>query len=128
MQVFDLSKDKPDKVLKRLYENLDKGVQAGEKWAGHVKNNLRILACGGDGTVAWIVTAVKCVAHELNPVSSLVLSLRSCMDCTATGTAAPPVWPIMLHLRHPPASPQQGRQWLRLPGLHGLLLTLKVLN
>ena len=68
--MFDLSKDKPDKVLKRLYENLDQGMQANDKWAGHVKNNLRILACGGDGTVAWIVTAVKCVTHDLHPVNT----------------------------------------------------------
>ena len=60
--MFDLSKDRPDKVLKTLYENLERGRQDGDKWAGHVKNNLRILACGGDGTVAWIVTAVKCVS------------------------------------------------------------------
>ena len=57
--MFDLSKDKPDKVLKKLYSNLDDGAAKGDKWASHVKSNLRILACGGDGTVAWIVTTVK---------------------------------------------------------------------
>jgi hypothetical protein len=51
-QVFDLSKHKPDKVLKKIWENFD---AAGGAEAEHLRSHLRIITAGGDGTVAWVL-------------------------------------------------------------------------
>lgn len=54
-QVFDLSKDKPDQVLKRLWANFDAADKAGDKSARRYQRRLRIVVAGGDGTIAWWV-------------------------------------------------------------------------
>jgi hypothetical protein len=53
--VFDLSKHKPDVVLRRLWSNLEAAIQAGDSAAKTYRERLRILVAGGDGTIAWWV-------------------------------------------------------------------------
>ena len=101
VQVFDLSKDKPDKVIKKLYDNLEGGIQQGDKHAQHVMDNLRVLACGGDGTVAWVVTAIKCAPllhaqaaaarHTLSSLSPAGLLRRSLNLHPSPATAVIPL-------------------------------------
>ena len=52
VQVFELEKHRPDKVLKQLWANFD---ELGSTDAQHLRSNLRILTAGGDGTVAWVL-------------------------------------------------------------------------
>ncbi len=59
MQVFVLPQHKPAEVLHRLYLNLTAAIKGGDKQAESVLNNLRLVAAGGDGTISWVLQAVK---------------------------------------------------------------------
>lgn len=59
VQVFDLEKHRPDKVLKQLWANFE---ELGSTDAEHLRSNLRILTAGGDGTVAWVLQ-VRVLPH-----------------------------------------------------------------
>ena len=50
MQVFDLGDHRPDEVLEQVWENFDK-----EDDSQKYRDRLRLVAAGGDGTVAWIL-------------------------------------------------------------------------
>lgn len=58
-QVYDLGEYRPEKVLATLWDNLMQAEAKGDMRAAVVKQKLRILAAGGDGTVAWIMKAVR---------------------------------------------------------------------
>jgi hypothetical protein len=60
-QVFDLQDEecRPAKVLRKLWDNLDAAIAAGDRKSAYFKQNLRVVAAGGDGTVAWILGTIR---------------------------------------------------------------------
>ncbi|KAF8071142.1 DGK4 [Scenedesmus sp. PABB004] len=66
-QVFDLACHRPDTVLARIWSNFDAQEAAGNARAARVRARLRILACGGDGTVAWILKAIQQLRLQPQP-------------------------------------------------------------
>ncbi|GAB2285331.1 Diacylglycerol kinase 5 [Dionaea muscipula] len=57
-QVVDLSENAPDEMLRRLYLNIEKLKQDGDKFASKVQEKLRIIVAGGDGTAGWLLGVV----------------------------------------------------------------------
>eukprot|EP00891_Asterochloris_glomerata_P008689 jgi/Astpho2/8689/Aster-05259 len=58
-QVFLLPKQKPDEVLKKLWGNLHVAMKEGDHQAEQALQSLRLIAAGGDGTISWILQAVR---------------------------------------------------------------------
>lgn len=59
LQVFLLPKQKPDEVLKKLWGNLHAAMKEGDHQAEQALQSLRLIAAGGDGTISWILQAVR---------------------------------------------------------------------
>ncbi|XP_042464561.1 diacylglycerol kinase 5-like isoform X1 [Zingiber officinale] len=57
-QVFDLGEEAPDKVLHRLYGNIEKLKSEGDHLATHIEKTLRLIVAGGDGTAGWLLGVV----------------------------------------------------------------------
>jgi hypothetical protein len=87
VQVFDLSQQRPDKVLKQLWENFAEQEAQGNARAGDVRKRLRILACGGDGTIAWILKVVRDL--NLRPAPAVAIMPLGTGRCHAFYFALP---------------------------------------
>jgi len=72
MQVFDLGHYRPDKVLAQIWQNLEDQERHGNPRAALVRQRLRILTCGGDGTVAWIMKVVKQLNLQPQPAVAIM--------------------------------------------------------
>ncbi|KAI5075753.1 hypothetical protein GOP47_0009829 [Adiantum capillus-veneris] len=57
-QIFDLTKEKPDKVLRVFYNRLEKLKGSGDKIAESILSSLRIIVAGGDGTAGWLLSVI----------------------------------------------------------------------
>ncbi|KAG6657901.1 hypothetical protein CIPAW_04G122200 [Carya illinoinensis] len=57
-QVFDLGDEAPDKVLHKIYVNLEKLKHNGDEFAGNIEKRLRLIVAGGDGTAGWLLGVV----------------------------------------------------------------------
>ncbi|KAF3590701.1 hypothetical protein DY000_02027447 [Brassica cretica] len=55
-QVFDLNVETPDKVLQRIYLNLERLKH--DALACKIKEKLKIIVAGGDGTASWLLGVV----------------------------------------------------------------------
>ncbi|KAJ6693358.1 hypothetical protein OIU85_004156 [Salix viminalis] len=72
-QVFDLGKEAPDLVLRRIYLNLEK-LKSNDEFAAKIQEKLRIIVAGGDGTAGWLL-GVICdlkLSHPL-PIATMPL-------------------------------------------------------
>ncbi|VFQ83266.1 unnamed protein product [Cuscuta campestris] len=58
-QVFDLGEESPDRVLRRLYLNLEKLKSNGDVLSLKLQERLRIVVAGGDGTAGWLLGVVS---------------------------------------------------------------------
>ncbi|KDP24202.1 hypothetical protein JCGZ_25859 [Jatropha curcas] len=57
-QVYDLGNEAPDKVLRRVYLNLELLKSRGNNLAIQIQQSLRIIVAGGDGTAGWLLGVV----------------------------------------------------------------------
>jgi diacylglycerol kinase family enzyme len=62
VQVLDLGETPPDKALEKIWENLDAQAATNPN-AYQVRERLRLIAAGGDGTVAWVLQVLYCPVH-----------------------------------------------------------------
>ncbi len=81
MQVYDLQDHRPAPVLRRIYDNLLAAEAAGDARAAYFRTHLRILAAGGDGTVAWLLGTIADL--ELDPPPHVAV-------CPASSRVTPP--------------------------------------
>ncbi|KAG2592210.1 diacylglycerol kinase 5-like isoform X1 [Panicum virgatum] len=58
-QVFDLLDEAPDKVLHKLYSNLERLKHDGDTLASEIYRRLRLIVAGGDGTAGWLLGIVS---------------------------------------------------------------------
>ncbi|CAM9000099.1 unnamed protein product [Rhodiola kirilowii] len=58
-QVFDLSKEAPEKSLSRVYVNLEKLKLDGDEFSTKIEEKLRLIVAGGDGTAGWLLGVVS---------------------------------------------------------------------
>ncbi len=77
-QVYDLQDHRPGPVLQRIWANLDAATAAGDPRADYYRRNLRILAAGGDGTVAWILGTIAELKLEPPPRVAVSPDKGSC--------------------------------------------------
>ncbi|KAK9156081.1 hypothetical protein Sjap_003561 [Stephania japonica] len=73
-QVFDLGEETPDKVLNKLYVNLEKLKQSGDILALEIEKRLRLIVAGGDGTASWLLGVVSDLKlSQIPPIATVPL-------------------------------------------------------
>ncbi|CAD7697462.1 unnamed protein product [Ostreobium quekettii] len=65
------SQQNPVKVLRKIWDNLSDLEASGDPRGGEIKRRMKVAACGGDGTVAWVLGAVK--AAQLDPEPAVTI-------------------------------------------------------
>lgn len=58
--MFEVGKEcKPQDVIQRIWENFEKAKKQGDAEAEKTQASIRLIACGGDGTIAWVLNSVR---------------------------------------------------------------------
>ncbi|GMH44835.1 hypothetical protein BSKO_12787 [Bryopsis sp. KO-2023] len=71
-QVFDLQHHNPEVVLRQIWDSFSKLQQDGSHNADETISNLKILACGGDGTAVWLLKTVKNLSLTPTPPVAVI--------------------------------------------------------
>lgn len=93
-QVFDLSSHTPSAVLSGLWAALDARERCGDAEAAHIRRTLRIVAAGGDGTIAWVLNSISQLGLDpAPPVAILPLGTGGHMTlCPGLGGGGGGLW------------------------------------
>jgi len=59
LQIFDLDDEAPDQVLYKLLGHLERLKAGGDGFAAEIRENMRIIVAGGDGTAGWLLGVVS---------------------------------------------------------------------
>jgi len=59
LQIFDLDEEAPDQVLSKLLGHLERLKADGLRFAAEIRENMRIIVAGGDGTAGWLLGVVS---------------------------------------------------------------------
>lgn len=72
-QVYDLNipEQRPHVVLPKIWKNIDEMMSRGDPRGEYLKPRMKIAACGGDGTVAWVLKVV--LQMNLKPFPALTV-------------------------------------------------------
>ncbi|KAK9860340.1 hypothetical protein WJX84_003520 [Apatococcus fuscideae] len=71
-QVFDLAEHRPGPVLEKVWQNLQHQIAKGDAAAEYMQRNLKILAAGGDGTVAWVLQTIHALDLQPHPAVAVM--------------------------------------------------------
>lgn len=55
---FDVAEQRPDRTLRKFWEILSASIENCDEEAKFIRDNLRIVVAGGDGTVTWILGTI----------------------------------------------------------------------
>ena len=60
MQVYEIGKEcNPQKVIGQIWKNFERAEKEGDSEAQKIQRSIRLIACGGDGTIAWVLNSVR---------------------------------------------------------------------
>lgn len=69
---FDVTEHRPHAVLSALWSNLTAAEEGGDPEAAYIRQNLRILVAGGDGTVTWVLGTILELGLEPRPAVAVM--------------------------------------------------------
>ena len=64
---FDVTENRPDVVLRELWDTLERYARQNDAEASYIKRHLRILVAGGDGTVTWVLGTIATLGLDPCP-------------------------------------------------------------
>ena len=85
LQVFDLSRHKPAHVLETIWANFAEHEDEDAEKVGALRERLRVVAAGGDGTVAWILQVRATLGRSAHAALQLVGPMTGCASSEVEG-------------------------------------------